>query len=83
MPVTVALGCFVGALLVALIAGFGHGSILAALIAAGGACAAGVGVWQGAQKETQKTMATSLVLLLANLGLAGLTLVLRLISIFR
>jgi hypothetical protein len=70
---------FVVALLVAAIGGFGSGSILGMLIATAGAAVAGWGFWKGTQEEKSTGAALSILLLLANLGLAGLLLILKII----
>ncbi len=80
--VMLSLGLFLVALLVAVVGGLGSGSVLAALIALVAAGIAGWGVWKGVQSERQTGMALSIVLLLLNLSLAGLTLVLKLIDAF-
>jgi hypothetical protein len=77
--VMVSLSLFVVALVVALVGGFGSGSLLAVLIASAGAVVAGWGTWKGMQAETNTGAAFSILLLLANLGLAGLMLVLKII----
>jgi hypothetical protein len=77
--VMLSLGLFVAALVVAFAGGFMSGSILAGLLALGGAGVGGWGVWKGMQAETQTGAALSILLLLVNVGLAGLMLLLKVI----
>ena len=77
--VMLSLGLLVASLVVAMVGGFMSGSVLAALIALAGAAVAGWGVWKGMQAETQTGAAFSIILLLANVGFACLTLLLRII----
>lgn len=71
------------ALVVALIGGFGSGSILGALLAFGGACVAAFGLWKGTQEEKQTRAAVSMLLLLGGLGLAGLLVILKIVDWLR
>jgi hypothetical protein len=77
--VMLSLAGFVVALLLAAVSGFWHGSVLAMLVAAGGAVIAGWGTWKGMQAEKQTGAALSILLLLGNLGLAGLMLILKIV----
>ena len=77
--VSLSAAAFLVALLVAVVGGFGSGSVLGLLIAASGAVIAGWGVWKGMQAEKQTGAALSILLLLANLALAGLLLILKII----
>ncbi len=81
--VMLSLGFLLAALVVALAGGFGSGSVVAAIVALGGAAVAGWGVWKGMQAEKQTGAALSILLLLVNMGLAGVLLILKLIHAVR
>lgn len=68
------------ALGVAIVLGIFGAPLLAAAVAAAGAASAGYGIWKGMQQEKQTGAALSMLLLLSNLGLAGLMLVLKVFS---
>jgi hypothetical protein len=77
--VTLSVGLLIAAVVLALIVGFTSGSVLAAIVAAAGATVAGWGVWKGMQEDKQTGAALSIVLLLANVSVAGMTLILKII----
>jgi hypothetical protein len=77
--VMLSLGMLIAAVVVALIGGFVSGSVVAALIALGGAAVGGFGVWKGMQEEKQTGAALSIVLLLANIAFGALTLLFKII----
>jgi len=79
-PSTVSAAALAAAVVIAVLAGFGGGSILAMLVALAGAAVAGYGTWKGTQQDGQGMMATSMLLFLANLLFAALMLVLRIID---
>jgi hypothetical protein len=69
-----------GAVVLAVITGFGSGSILAMLASVFGAAVAGWGFWKGTQQEAQTGAALSILLLLANLAFAALMLILKIVD---
>ena len=82
-PALVAFGLVGLGLMIALVQGLTHGSILGGLIAASGAIPACFGMWKGIQQETQGTLATSVVAVLVALGVGGLLILMRLVDWFR
>jgi len=82
-PALVAFGLVGLGLMIALVQGLTHGSILGGLIAASGAIPACFGMWKGIQQETQGTLATSVVAVLISLGVGGLLILMRLVDWFR
>jgi hypothetical protein len=68
------------AFFLAIVGGFGSGSILAMLVALVGASIAGWGTWKGMQAEKQTGAALNILLLLVNLGFAALMLILKVID---
>lgn len=82
-PALVAFGLVGLGLMIALVQGLTHGSILGGLIAASGAIPACFGMWKGIQQDTQGTLATSVVAVLVSLGVGGLLILMRLVDWFR
>lgn len=70
----------VAAIVVAILGGFGRGSIVGGFLALAAAIPAGYGVWKGTQAESQWPMAKHLVALLLALAIAGLLFLLRLLA---
>ncbi len=68
------------ALIVALLSGFGRGSLLGGFIALGAAVPAAYGIWKGTQAESQWPMAKSVVALVLALVVAGLLFLLRVLA---
>jgi hypothetical protein len=68
------------ALAVAIVGGFGRGSLLGGFLALNATVPAAYGMWKGMQAESQAPLAKHLVALLLSLGLAGLLFLLRLLA---
>lgn len=66
-------------IVIAAVQGIQYGSIGGGIIAALGAIPACFGMWKGIQKETQGTLAMSVIAVLAALGVGGVLIVLRVI----
>ncbi|MBA3458345.1 MAG: hypothetical protein H0T46_00165 [Deltaproteobacteria bacterium] len=64
---------------IAAVQGIQHGSIAGGVISALGAIPACYGMWKGIQKETQGTLAMSVIAVLVSLGVGGVLIVLRVI----
>jgi hypothetical protein len=79
-PVMIAFGLVALGVVLALITGFRHGSILGGLVAAGGVIPACYGMWKGIQQETQGTLAMAVVAALVALGVGGILILLRFVS---
>jgi hypothetical protein len=82
-PALVAFGLVGLGLMIALVQGLTHGSILGGLIAASGAIPACFGMWKGIQQETQGTLAISVTAVLVALGVGGLLILMRVVDWFR
>lgn len=82
VPALVAFGLVVAGLAIGLAGGIKHGSIAGGIVAGLGTIPACVGMWKGIQKETQTTLAISVVAVLAALAVAALLIVLRVVGIF-
>ncbi len=80
MPLLVAAGLIGVGLIIGVISGLSHGSIVGGLLALAGLVPASYSAWLGIQKETQTTLLYSILLALAALGVGGLLTVLWLIS---
>ena len=78
----VAFGLVVAGLVIGLAGGISHGSIPGGIVAGLGTIPACVGMWKGIQKETQTTLAISVIAVLAALAVAALLIVLRVVGIF-
>ena len=79
----VSVALLAAALVVAILGGFGRGSLLGGFLALGAAVPAGYGIWKGTQAESQWPMAKSMVCLVLSLALAGLLFLLRLLAWLR
>ena len=79
-PALVAFVMVVIGIAIAAVQGLIHGSIFGGVIAAAGAIPACYGMWKGIQQETQGTLATSVIAVLASLGVGAVLIVLRVIS---
>lgn len=79
-PVMVAFGLIGLGLIIAVVSGLSHGSILGGIIAGLGVIPACYGMWQGIQQETQTTLAMSVVTALVALGVGGILILLRFVS---
>lgn len=66
-------------IVIAAVQGIQYGSIGGGIIAALGAIPACFGMWKGIQKETQGTLAMSVIAVLASLGVGGVLIVLRVV----
>lgn len=82
-PALVAFGLVALGVLVAVVQGVTHGSILGGLIAAAGVIPACFGMWKGIQQETQGTLAMSVTAVLVSLGVGALLILLRVVDWFR
>ena len=80
MPLLVAAGLIGVGLIIGVISGLSHGSILGGLIALAGLVPASYAAWLGIQKETQTTLLYSILLVVGALGVGGLLMILWLIS---
>ena len=66
-------------IVIAAVQGIQYGSIAGGIISALGAIPACFGMWKGIQKETQGTLAMSVIAVLVALGVGGVLIVLRVI----
>lgn len=82
VPALVAFGLVVVGLAIGLASGISHGSIAGGIVAGLGTIPACVGMWKGIQKETQTTLAISVVAVLAAIAVAALLIILRVVGIF-
>lgn len=80
VPSLIAGGLLVAAIVIAAIGGFTEGSILGAVLAALGCIPALWGIVNGLQHQTQAAVAAPVILLFANIAVAGLLLVLKIID---
>ena len=77
------VGLLAAAVIIAILNGFGKGSLLAMALALAAAVPAGYGVWKGTQAESQWPMAKHMIALLFSLILAALFLLLRILHWIR
>jgi hypothetical protein len=82
-PALVAFAMVAVGLVIAVMQGLLHGSILGGVIAAAGAIPACYGMWKGIQQETQGTLAISVTAVLVSLAVGGVLIVLGVISLLR
>jgi hypothetical protein len=82
-PALVAFGLVVFGLVIAAVQGLTRGSIAGGVLAGLGVIPACYGMWKGIQQETQGTLATSVVAVLASLGVGALLIVLRVVDWIR
>jgi len=80
LPSLISAGLLAVALVLAAISGFSGGSIAGALVAALGVIPALWGIVNGLQHQTQTAVAAPVLLLFANIGVAGVLAVLRIID---
>jgi hypothetical protein len=83
LPAVIAFGLVIAGLAIGFAGGIGNGSIAGGIVAGLGTIPACVGMWKGIQKETQTTLAISVVAVLASLAVAALLIILRVIDIVR
>ena len=81
-PALAAYGLVVLGLVIGVLQGLGHGSLLGGIVAAAGAIPACFGMWKGIQQETQGTLAVSVAAVLASLAVGGLLIVLWIVHFF-
>jgi len=82
-PLAVTAAFILAGLVIAAMGGFGSGSIWGGVIAGLGAIPACWAAWVGMQQETQGSLALSLLLALASIGIGGLLIVLRFVDWLR
>jgi len=82
MALKVAWGMIAAALIIAIVSGFGHGSILGGVIALGALAPACYGAWQGMQKESQAPMALAMATIFIALIVAALLFILKVFGWF-
>ncbi|HTM18998.1 MAG TPA: hypothetical protein VL172_00765 [Kofleriaceae bacterium] len=80
LPSLIGVGLLAGALVIAILGGFTHGSIGGAVLAALAVIPALWGSVNGLQHETQKAVAAPVLILFGSIGIAGLLLVLRIVD---
>jgi hypothetical protein len=83
LPALIAFGLVIAGLAIGVAGGIGGGSIPGGIVAGLGTIPACVGMWKGIQKETQTTLAISVIAVLAALGVGAVLIVLRIIDIIR
>jgi len=67
-------------LVIAIVSGLSHGSILGGIVAGLGVVPACYGMWKGIQQETQTTLALSVITALVALGVGGILILLKFVS---
>jgi len=82
-PALIAAALIVAGLAIGLASGISRGSILGGIVAGLGAIPACLGMWKGIQKETQGTLAMSVVVLLGALAVSALLIILRIVDMIR
>ncbi|HWM88350.1 MAG TPA: hypothetical protein VNO33_20990 [Kofleriaceae bacterium] len=82
-PLLLSLGLIAAGVIVAAAGGITSGSILGGVIAALGLVPACYAAWLGMQKETQGSLAVSLLLVFVSLGVGGILLLLRVVDWLR
>lgn len=79
-PHIATLACIAVGVIVTLIVGGFSGGLIGGLVAAAGVVPSGYGVWLGMQKESQGSLAISLLLGLAAVGVGALLLILGIVD---
>ena len=82
-PLVIATAFIVAGLVIAAVGGFSSGSTLGGVVAGLGAIPGCWGAWTGMQQETQGSLALSLLLVLASLGIGALLIVLDFVDWLR
>lgn len=82
-PAMAAIGLVVLGLVIAVLGGFTHGSIVGGIVAACGAIPACYGMWKGIQQETQAALAMSVGAVLLALAVGGVLILLRFVDWLR
>jgi len=81
-PTFVSLGLIFTALVISAIGGFSEGSVLGAIVAGVAIVPAAIGMWQGMQEKTQGSLALAIGTFLLALLVAGILVVLKVVSLF-
>ncbi len=78
-PVMVTFGLVAVGVLIAVLGGITHGSILGGIVAGSGAIPACFGMWKGIQQETQGPLAMAVTGVLLSLAVGAILIVLRVV----
>ena len=82
-PLLISAALVGAGLVIALLSGLTHGSLLGGVVAAAGAIPSAYAAWAGMQKETQTSLAAALGMLFASLGIGALLIILWVIDWIR
>ena len=77
MAIKIAWAMIIGALVLAILHGFRHGTFLGGALALAAVAPAGFGAWKGMQQESQAPMVVAVLTIFFALGLAAVLFLLR------